>query len=51
MWGVVFLVLTLAGMAGIGVSVTLALKNETSPYDERVEAAKAFLKQTPLVDG
>lgn len=50
-WGVVCLVLVLAGVAGVGVSVPLALKNTPDARQQRIQAAKSLLSKTPLVDG
>ena len=60
--GVVCLVLVLAGVAGVGVSVPLAMKTSATPSPpplqelednkaERLKAANYLLTNTPLVDG
>ncbi|XP_050735489.1 dipeptidase 1-like [Eriocheir sinensis] len=51
-WGGVCLVLVLAGVAGVGVSVPLALRaNHNASQDERLNTVKTLLTETPLVDG
>nr|XP_053636362.1 uncharacterized protein LOC128691542 [Cherax quadricarinatus] len=51
-WGGVCLVLVLAGVAGVGVSVPLALRvDHNSALDKRLDQANTLLKETPLVDG
>ena len=51
-WGVVCLVLVLAGVAGVGVSVPLALQLDArGEQQQRLKAAQDLLKSTPLIDG
>ena len=51
-WGGVCLVLVLAGVAGVGVSVPLALRaNPGAGLLERLDTARTLLTDTPLVDG
>ncbi|XP_069187531.1 dipeptidase 1 [Procambarus clarkii] len=51
-WGGVCLVLVLAGVAGVGVSVPLALKADPNAgHHKRLDQATTLLRETPLVDG
>ncbi|XP_071512537.1 uncharacterized protein [Panulirus ornatus] len=51
-WGGVCLVLVLAGVAGVGVSVPLALRvDPNAGLHERLDTATRLLRDTPLVDG
>ncbi|KAK6993027.1 hypothetical protein SK128_007745, partial [Halocaridina rubra] len=51
-WGGVCLVLVLAGVAGVGVSVPLALRvDPASGVEERLDHAKQLLREFPLIDG
>ena len=51
-WGAFCLVLVLATVAGVGVSVPLALKLDPgAELHQRVQEAKLLLKETPLIDG
>nr|XP_045592336.1 dipeptidase 1-like [Procambarus clarkii] len=51
-WGGVCLVLVLAGVAGVGVSLPIALRVDSSAgLQQRLDTAKALLKDSPLIDG
>ncbi|XP_063594356.1 dipeptidase 1-like [Penaeus indicus] len=51
-WGGVCLVLVLAGVAGVGVSVPLALRvDHNAKLQERLSSATTLLRESPLIDG
>ncbi|XP_063594370.1 dipeptidase 1-like [Penaeus indicus] len=51
-WGGVCLVLVVAGVAGVGVSVPLAITgNPNDDIQQRLATANALLSEVPLIDG
>ncbi|XP_076064497.1 uncharacterized protein LOC143038817 isoform X2 [Oratosquilla oratoria] len=52
LWGVVCLVLIVAAVAGVGVSVPLALRvDPDASLHQRLQMVRSLLRETPLVDG